>query len=140
MKQKLANRAFYFAIAGLVAGVYFREFTRWNGFTGKSMLGVLHPHLLVLGMGMMLGLLVFVELFQVDKQKYFGKGLCLYTIGLCGTVVLMFIRGNLQVLGTVLSKGLDYTISGVAGIFHILLAVGLLYLLHALRKAVGEKA
>lgn len=48
--KKIINTAMIYLALGLAAGVFYREFTKWNGFTGKTTLGVVHTHLLVLGM------------------------------------------------------------------------------------------
>ena len=43
--KKLINTAFGYAIASMAFGVFYREFTKWNGFTGKTTLAVNHLHL-----------------------------------------------------------------------------------------------
>ena len=48
--RKLARTSMTYMIAGLLAGVFYREFGRFNDFTGKSQLNTLHTHILVLGM------------------------------------------------------------------------------------------
>ena len=57
-----------------------------------------------------------------------------YNGGLLVTVTMMIIRGILQVLGTSLSSGMNAAISGIAGIGHILLGVGLIMLMVILLK------
>ena len=47
--KKLINTALVYLIAGAAAGVFFREFTNFAQFTGQTTLGLMHPHLLVLG-------------------------------------------------------------------------------------------
>ena len=51
------------------------------------------------------------------------------------SVFMMLIRGTLEVIGLPLSSALDASISGIAGIGHILLGTGLILLLASLRKA-----
>lgn len=46
--KKYLNIAFAYLLAGLAGGVFFREFTKFNAFTGVTALGFLHVHLLVL--------------------------------------------------------------------------------------------
>ena len=48
---------------------------------------------------------------------------------------MMHIRGTLEVIGVPLSKGLNTSISGIAGIGHILLGAGLILLIVSLKKA-----
>ena len=51
------------------------------------------------------------------------------------SVFMMLTRGTLEVIGLPLSSALDASISGIAGIGHILLGTGLILLLTLLRKA-----
>ena len=50
------------------------------------------------------------------------------------SVFMMLPRGTLEVIGLPLSSALDASISGIAGIGHILLGTGLILLLTLLRK------
>ena len=51
------------------------------------------------------------------------------------SVFMMLSRGTLEVIGLSLSSALDASISGIAGIGHILLGTGLILLLMSQRKA-----
>ena len=51
------------------------------------------------------------------------------------SVFMMLTRGTLEVIGLPLSSALDASISGIAGIGHILLGTGLILLFVSLRKA-----
>ena len=51
------------------------------------------------------------------------------------SVFMMLSRGTLEVIGLSLSSALDASISGIAGIGHILLGTGLILLLMSERKA-----
>ena len=51
------------------------------------------------------------------------------------SVFMMLPRGTLEVIGLPLSSALDASISGIAGIGHILLGTGLILLLTSQRKA-----
>ena len=57
-----------------------------------------------------------------------------YNGGLLITVIMLMMRGVLQVLGTSVSSGMNAAISGIAGIGHILLGVGLIILMVILLK------
>ena len=133
--KKLINIAFGYALAGLAAGVFYREFTKVVGFTGETALKALHPHLLMLGMGIFLILALFSLHTDVMNHKRFSLFLALYNAGLIWTVTLLAVRGVLQVMGTVLSKGADAAISGAAGLGHILLSAGIVFLFICLRGA-----
>lgn len=57
-----------------------------------------------------------------------------YNIGVPLTAVMLLVRGVTQVLGVSLSSAADASISGVAGIGHVLTGVGIILLLLSLRK------
>ena len=133
--KKYLNYALSYGVMGLVCGVYFREFTKIMGFTGITTLSKAHPHFLILGTMLFLIVALFSDRLDLEKDKTFALFMRIYNIGLPLTVLMMLIRGTLQVLGTPLSKGLNASISGIAGIGHILLGVGFILLIVSLKKA-----
>ena len=46
--KKDANSALIYAILAMVGGVFFREFTKFNGFEGATTLAFVHTHYLSL--------------------------------------------------------------------------------------------
>lgn len=132
--KKLINLALYYAIAAMVGGVFFREFTKFNDFTGVTSLGKIHTHLFTLGMFLFLIVALFAAHTQLRQEKQFKIFMVIYNIGVPLSAVMMLIRGILQVLGTELSKGTNAAISGIAGIGHILTGVGIVFLLLSLKK------
>ncbi|QIK69988.1 DUF2871 domain-containing protein [Erysipelothrix sp. HDW6C] len=135
--KKIANLSFIYMIMGLVGGVFYREFTKFNGFTGTTQLSVIHTHLLMLGMFMMLIILILIKLFKINEHKGFKRFMMFYNGGLHLTVLMMLIRGIVQVIGTDLSKGLNAAISGMSGLGHIALAIGLVYLFISLKAQIA---
>ena len=133
--KKYLNYSLSYGVMGLVCGVYFREFTKIMGFTGITNLSKAHPHFLILGTMLFLIVALFSDRLDLEKDKTFALFMRIYNIGLPLTVLMMLIRGTLQVLGTPLSKGLNASISGIAGIGHILLGVGFILLIVSLKKA-----
>ncbi len=133
--KKYLNLALYYAIAAMAGGVFYREFTKWNGYTGVTSLGKVHAHLFLLGMMVFMITALFAGRYDLEKQKTFRLFMCLYNIGLPLTAIMLLIRGILQVRGTELSSGIDAAISGIAGIGHILIGAGLILLLISLKKA-----
>lgn len=133
--KKYLNYSLSYGVMGLVCGVYFREFTKIMGFTGITTLSKAHPHFLILGTMLFLIVALFSDRLDLEKDKTFALFMRIYNIGLPLTVLMMLIRGTLQVLGTPLSKGLNASISGIAGIGHILLGVGFILLIVFLKKA-----
>lgn len=133
--KKYANSALFYAIAAMVFGVFYREFTKFMGFTGESALSVMHTHYFMLGMVMFLLMLLLDKQFAFTNGKT-GRVLLVYHAGLNLTGVMFLIRGVVQVLGTPLSSGMNAAISGMAGIGHILLGVSMVLLLVQIKKSV----
>lgn len=117
--------AFAYAIAAMACGVFYREFTKFNDFTGVTALGKVHTHLFMLGMAVFLFVALFDAKLGLRGQKLYKPFLILYNIGVPLASVMMLVLGVLQVAGTALSSGADAAISGVAGIGHVLAAAGL---------------
>ena len=69
-------------------------------------------------------------------MKSFRVFMWIYNIGVPLTAVMMLVRGVTQVLGLSLSSALSASISGIAGIRHILTGVGIVLLLISLKKTV----
>lgn len=62
----------------------------------------------------------------------------IHNVGLPLVAITMIVRGVTQVLGTELSKGLNASIAGMAGIGHILVSIGIISFLLALKKVVKD--
>ena len=135
--KRYINTALVYAILAMVGGVFYREFTKFNGFTAKTTLSVVHTHYFLLGMVFFLLLLVLEKSFSFTGPKT-GRILAFYHVGLNLTAVMLVIRGVTQVLGTALSSGMSAAISGMAGIGHIMLGVSLVLLLVQLKRTVQE--
>ena len=129
------NISIFYLILALAGGVFYREFTKMYGFTGKTMLSVVHTHYLMLGAFFFLLLIVLEKNYHFidSKTKQILMG---YHIGLNVTVLFFIVRGIVQVLDINLSKGLNASIAGMAGIGHIILAFSLVLLFLQLKKKV----
>lgn len=134
--KRYMNLALLYAILAMVGGVFYREFTKFNGFTGKTTLGVVHTHYFLLGMVFFLLLLLLEKNFTFTGAKT-GRILVAYQIGLNLTAVMFVVRGVTQVLGTALSSGMSAAISGIAGIGHILLGISLVLVLMQVKRSVS---
>lgn len=134
--KRYMNLSLVYAVLTMVGGVFYREFTKFNGFTGKTTLGVVHPHYFLLGMVFFLLLLLLEKNFGFTGPKT-GRVLIAYQVGLNLTTVMFVVRGVTQVLGTSLSSGMTAAISGMAGIGHIILGVSLVMLLVQIRRSVA---
>lgn len=134
MKKLYGFGVFYTAFA-LAAGVFFREFTKFNGFIGRTALAFVHPHLFFLGALVLIALAFAEKNHGITKLKPFNAFFVVYNIGLLMTAVLMLLRGVLDVTAPILSSGFNAAVSGIAGIGHILLGTGIVLLLVILKKA-----
>lgn len=132
--KKLINTSFVYTILALVGGVFYREFTKYNDFTGKTTLAFIHTHLFMLGMVFFLIVLLLNKQYALTDNKNFGKFFIIYNIGVALSTIMFVVRGVLQVLQTPLTKGLTASISGVSGIGHILISVGLIWFFIILKK------
>ncbi|MEG2262709.1 MAG: DUF2871 family protein, partial [Raoultibacter sp.] len=100
--KKLLNISFIYLLAGAAAGVFFREFTKFNGFDGVTTLGLVHPHLLALGFIVFLIATLFCMQKDFTGDKLFLPFMIIYNAGLIVTAVMFFVRGITQVLATTL--------------------------------------
>ena len=133
--KRYMNMALLYAIFAMVGGVFYREFTKFNDFTGKTTLAVVHTHYFLLGMVFFLLLLLLEKNFTFTGAKT-GRVLVVYHIGLNLTAVMFVVRGVTQVMVTALSSGMSAAISGMAGIGHILLGISMVSLLIQIRRSV----
>lgn len=133
MIKRYANLALIYAVVAMVFGVFNREFTKFNDFSGQTRLSVLHTHYFMLGMFFFLILMLMEKVFSFSGEST-GKILIVYQVGLNITGLGFLLRGLMQVWGKQLSKGMDASISGIAGIGHILTGVCIVLLLLNVRK------
>lgn len=134
--KRYINSALLYAIFAMAGGVFYREFTKFNGFTGKTTLSVVHTHYFLLGVVFFLLLLLLEKSVSFTGVKT-GRILAVYHMGLNLTAVMLAVRGIVQVLAPVLSSGMNAAISGVAGIGHILLGVSMVLLLVQIKRSVS---
>lgn len=133
MVKRYANMALVYAIIAMIFGVFYREFTKFNHFSGQTNLSVIHTHYFLLGMFFFLVLMLAEKTFAFSGQNI-GKVLFAYQLGLNITGLGFLMRGVTQVWGTELSTGLDASISGIAGIGHSLVGVCIILLLLKIKK------
>ena len=90
-------------------------------------LSVVHTHYLILGLDEM-------NVHFVDEKV--NKYLILYHIGLNMTVMMLVVRGIVQVTQM---NVVSYALSGIAGIGHILLGIALILILIQIKHAGKDK-
>lgn len=132
--KKYLNISLIYAIAAMVCGVFYREFTKINGFSGATALGKVHAHLFLLGMLVFIVISLFAAHNDLSRIKPFRIFMVIYNIGVPLTAVMTAIRGIVQVLGITITSGASAAISGIAGIGHILAGVGIILLIVSLKK------
>lgn len=134
---RLLYTSFTFAIIGVLSGLFYRELTKANDFTDRSatQLPLVHTHFLVLGFMLLLIVMVLEHVLRVSvaAPKLFSWFFWIWTIGVAITGGMMLVKGTMTVQGSDVSSP---ALSGIAGMGHVLLTVGIVLLLLALRKAV----
>lgn len=128
-----------YLLFGLIAGLYYREFTKFNDFPQDSFtqLSVAHTHILVLGFIVLLLVLVMEKVFRLSRSRgLFTAFMWTYNIGVVLTSAAMIWHGTLTILGHESSA----VISGVAGVGHAVLTAGLILLCVALGLALRHES
>lgn len=134
MKHYL-NSAIIYTILGLTSGVFYREFTKFSGYSESTRLSLIHGHYISLGLFFFLFLLILEKQFawsRFPKTKLIVWG---YHAGLNISVLGFLMRGTTEVLGTNMTSGLDASIAGISGIGHIILSITILMILFRVKKA-----
>lgn len=129
MQKYFKISTFYLAL-GLIMGVFYRELTKFNNFTGDTILGTVHTHTLVLGFLFFIIVLLLDKNFSLSKVKNFGKWLVTYNIGLIYLIVTLTFRGILQVTNSDFA-GLNH----IAGLGHVILGISLVWFCVIVNKA-----
>ena len=131
--HRLFYASFAYMVAGVLSGLFYREFTRLNDFPeGQfTQLGLAHTHLLTLGFIVLLIVLALEKLFALSRSKLFGWFFWLYNAGVILTSAMLIWHGMLTVLGQESGK----MIAGIAGTGHMLLTAAMVLLFVALGRA-----
>lgn len=137
MKKKLVNTAAYYAVAGLFAGAFYREFTKYMGYTGVTALGKAHTHLFALGMLMFLIVTALASTTEITKSEYFDRFYFYYNIGVGLSATMIFCRGLYEVIG-LNNNVLDLVISWTAGAGHVTVTIGLAFLFLSLKQKIKD--
>lgn len=130
MKKQISKMVFWAAAfylgLGLLSGLFYREWTRGTeyGGLGNTQLSVTHTHALTLGFIVMM-IVLLLNLTLGLESKAFTWFFWVYNIGVFGTWVTLFTRGFTTTLG----HDLGGALSGIAGLAHILVSIGLVILM-----------
>lgn len=132
--KKYVNISFIYAILAIASGVFYREFTKFNGFSGRTTLSITHLHFFVLGTMMFLLIALLCAQTNLEEQKSFQTFMKLYNVGLPFMVIMFYVRGITQVLNMTLSTAAHASISGISGIAHIIMSISLVMFFMSLKK------
>ncbi|EKU50075.1 DUF2871 domain-containing protein [Staphylococcus massiliensis] len=133
MLKKFAFSSAFYTVLGLLAGLFYREFSKGENFEGYSQLNVTHVHLLVLGTVMFLIFLLLEKVFKLSKHS---KGATkaffwIYHLGLLVTVAMQFVNGIMTMKGLEASPA----IAGISGLGHIFLSLAFIFFFVSLFKS-----
>lgn len=120
--KRLMNASIVYGALGLIGGVFYHEFTT---------LSVVHTHYLMLGMVFFLMLVLLENNFHFIDNKV-RKYLIFYHIGLNLTVIMLVVRGVVQVLSLNVSSAVLF------GIAHLILGVSMVLVLISIRNCVKD--
>lgn len=127
--QKYFKISSFYLLFGLVMGIFSREFTKFNNFSGYTVLKSVHTHTLVLGFLFFIIVLLLEKNFTISNNKSFNKWIVLYNLGLIYLIITLSIRGILQVIGS------DFVdLSHIAGLGHAILGISLVWFLAIINK------
>lgn len=127
--QKYFKISSFYLLFGLVMGIFSREFTKFNNFSGYTVLKSVHTHTLVLGFLFFIIVLLLEKNFTISNNKSFNKWIVLYNLGLLYLIITLSIRGILQVIGS------DFVgLSHIAGLGHAILGISLVWFLAIINK------
>lgn len=132
--KKVLNISFVYFILAMVGGVFYREFTKIVGFNGKTTLAYVHVHLLVLGTVLFLIVALYCKDSDLLSNRSFRKFMVMYNISLPFMVLMMLLRGILQVMELNVTSAMNGAIAGIAGVSHIFLAISIWVLFTALKQ------
>lgn len=132
--ESILDQALTFGVMGLVGGVWYREFTKFFGYTAPSHLSKLHVHTLALGLMVLLIAYLFVRTSDAKTLARFRRPFYLYNIGLVWTLAAMLAYGIYDVVAEGAGTISEAALSGVSGMGHILLGVGLIWLFVRIKK------
>ncbi|MCI6692431.1 MULTISPECIES: DUF2871 domain-containing protein [unclassified Clostridium] len=131
--KKYFNLAAIYLVLGLAMGVVYREFTKINGFEGKTALVGVHTHALTLGFMFFILVLLLVKNFKISQIKGFKSWCIFYNVSLIYLLSTLTARGILQVLGNDFA-GLNH----IAGLGHVLISIALVWFVVIVNKSIKE--
>ena len=136
--KRLANTAFVYALIAMLCGVIYREGSKFLELTEPTTWSLTHSHFSVLGMFFFLIVLLLEKSFHMTKDKKFKIFYIIYNLGLIVTGIMLWIRGIFDITKNT-NMMYDKMISGISGIGHILLGMGIVLFFIILKKQLKDE-
>lgn len=136
--KKLVKTAFIYAIIAMICGVIYREGSRFLELTEPNTWSFTHTHFFALGMFFFLIVVILEKEFSLTKDKKFKAFYIIYNIGLIITGIMLWMRGIADITESFYNS-YDKMISGISGIGHILLGIGIILFFIILNNKIKEK-
>ena len=136
--KRLANTAFVYALIAMLCGVIYREGSKFLELTEATTWSLTHSHFFVLGMFFFLIVLLLEKSFHMTKDKKFKIFYIIYNLGLIVTGIMLWIRGIFDITKNT-NMMYDKMISGISGIGHILLGMGIVLFFIILKKQLKDE-
>lgn len=137
--KKIVNTALIYAVIAMLCGVIYREGSKFLELTEPTTWSLTHSHFFVLGMFFFLIVLLLEKSFHLTKDKKFNFFYIIYNIGLIITGIMLWIRGIFDITKNT-NMMYDKMISGISGIGHILLGMGIVLFFIILKNKTKEKS
>lgn len=119
--------SFTFIVMGLIAGAFYRKFTKFMNFEDETYMSIVHTHTLALGFLAILAMYLLVRNYDKEKLLAIKRPYHIYLTGLTLTIIAMELIGIYEVV----SKGEEIlkqaALSGISGLGHIVLTVGMVW-------------
>ncbi|MBO1212356.1 DUF2871 domain-containing protein [Staphylococcus nepalensis] len=135
--KKLMYSSILYTILGMLSGLFYREMSKAENFSGYSQLNVTHTHLLVLGTIMFLIFLVIENQLKLTKHHtLFNYFFYVYHVGILVTVAMQFVNGIAVMKGFSVSPA----IAGISGLGHITISIAFILFFVLLNKSINANA
>lgn len=132
--KNILGLSFTYLLMGLILGAFYREFTKFYGYTNKTHLAKVHPHAIILGFVVFFLIYLCVRKYTKEDLKKIQSSIYVYTTGLVLTISNMFLIGIYEVV----SEGKEIikidTLNGISGIGHIILLIGMIMFMSKLYR------
>lgn len=134
--KKMSNFAFFYGIGGILLGAFYREYTKFLGFTGETRMSIAHTHTLTLGFIMTLIILLLENSFKLSEDEKFKNFYTLYNVSVIGIITTFMVKGFLDIAGYEMVGGVLGAFNGIAGILHIILTYSVYSFMKILKRRI----